>query len=71
MSAVPNDRLTQVLAAVHRIPGHDYPEDWQHENGMYMSFCVGCTEHFTGGKYRFFCKKCKEEREATATADKK
>jgi hypothetical protein len=41
-------------------PGHDYPDDFEHENGMYMSVCIrqDCAQKFTGGKYRFICQAC-------------
>lgn len=60
MTTKTSGRLERIVAAVHGNPGHDYPEDWERENGMYMSTCVKteCRESFTGGKYRFVCKRC-------------
>jgi hypothetical protein len=53
-------KFERVLSAALHNPGHDYPEDFAHENGQYMHHCIRkeCGEQFTGGKYRFICKKC-------------
>lgn len=53
---------------VHANPGHDYPEDFKYENGMYMSICIddACKQKFTGGKYRFLCKVCSDKRKGQA-----
>lgn len=55
-----SSKFKHALAANLANPGHDYPEDFEHENGMYMSVCIriDCREKFTGGKYRFICKQC-------------
>jgi hypothetical protein len=55
-------RFERVLSAALANPDHDYPEDFGHENGMYMSTCANkpCSQQFTGGKYRFYCRKCRE-----------
>jgi hypothetical protein len=53
-------KFKYALSAALANPGHDYPEDFEHENGMYMSVCIrtDCRQKFTGGKYRFICNKC-------------
>ncbi|WP_144106593.1 hypothetical protein [Paraburkholderia sp. BCC1886] len=51
-------KFENVLAAAFGNPGHDYPEDHQQENGMYLHHCFRCTAQFTGHKYRFSCKVC-------------
>jgi hypothetical protein len=55
-----SEKLIRLIAATKGNPGHDYPEDWEHENGMYESICIKqeCKQHFIGGKYRFICKAC-------------
>jgi hypothetical protein len=62
MTAQTSDRFARVLSAALANPDHDYPEDFAHENGMYMSTCANkpCSQQFTGGKYRFYCRKCRE-----------
>jgi hypothetical protein len=57
-----SDRSARVLSAALSNPEHDYPEDFSQENGMYMSTCANksCRQRFTGGKYRFYCRKCRE-----------
>ena len=39
-------------------PGHDWPEDFTHENGQYCCQCCYCFEMFTGHKRRVVCKSC-------------
>lgn len=36
----------------------DWPEDFQHENGNYICFCVNCGNTFFGYKRRMICKTC-------------
>lgn len=36
----------------------DWLEDFQHENGMYLSKCSGCGHTFMGYKRRILCKVC-------------
>lgn len=36
----------------------DWPEDFPHDNGMYMCKCSVCGEQFTGHKRRVVCKVC-------------
>jgi hypothetical protein len=57
-----SERFAHSLSAALANPEHDYPEDFEHENGMYMSVCLNksCGQRFTGGKYRFYCRKCRE-----------
>ena len=37
---------------------HSYQEDFQYENGQYMSYCCICGEVFLGHKRRMVCKLC-------------
>lgn len=37
---------------------HDFPEDFEHENGMYQNRCLYCKEIFVGYKRRLTCKVC-------------
>mgnify|MGYP000400275396 CR=1 FL=1 len=37
---------------------HDFPEDFEHENGMYMNKCCHCQVTFLGYKRRVSCKVC-------------
>jgi hypothetical protein len=55
-------KFERAIATALANPGHDYPDDFKHENGMYMQVCIRqeCKETFTGGKYRFICKKCSD-----------
>lgn len=41
-----------------RNPGHDFPEDFEQENGQYMNRCIRCNKVFIGNKHRFVCKAC-------------
>lgn len=36
----------------------DFPEDFEHENGMYYCNCRVCGQHFIGYKRRVVCKVC-------------
>lgn len=36
----------------------DWPEDFDHENGMYHCECLSCGKTFTGYKRRLTCKVC-------------
>ena len=36
----------------------NWPEDFEHENGMYYCRCVHCKEQFIGYKRRVVCKEC-------------
>ncbi len=38
--------------------GHDWPEDFSHENGNYYCHCIECGNEFRGHKRRVVCKKC-------------
>lgn len=37
---------------------HDWPEDFDKENGQYQCKCVVCSVTFTGYKRRVLCKLC-------------
>ena len=37
---------------------HDWPEDFDHDNGMYYCRCRKCNEQFIGYKRRIVCKSC-------------
>lgn len=37
---------------------HDFPEDWEHENGQYENICMTCGQHFIGHKRRILCREC-------------
>ena len=37
---------------------HDWPEDFNHDNGMYYCRCIECKERFIGYKRRVICKSC-------------
>lgn len=37
---------------------HDWPEDFERENGMYYNRCIVCKEQFIGYKRRCICKSC-------------
>lgn len=39
-------------------PKRDWPEDFEHENGMYYNRCVQCNCIFLGYKRRVVCKVC-------------
>jgi hypothetical protein len=39
----------------------DWPEDFPHENGMYMCKCRECNQRFFGHKRRMICKECNSE----------
>lgn len=39
----------------------DYPEDFPHENGMYLNKCYTCDKTFIGHKRRNPCKVCYTE----------
>ena len=39
---------------------HDFPEDFEHENGMYQNTCQHCKVSFLGYKRRLVCKVCDE-----------
>lgn len=46
-------------------PGeHDWPEDFEHENGRYFNRCVQCYVIFTGYKRRVGCRKCAKAAQA-------
>lgn len=47
-------------ASLAPAPGssRDWTEDFNHENGMYLSQCCRCANHFYGHKRRFLCKIC-------------
>ena len=36
----------------------DWPEDFAHENGMYINACCLCTALFVGHKRRPACRTC-------------
>lgn len=36
----------------------DWPDDFPHENGIYMCTCAECGGEFTGHKRRLQCKLC-------------
>lgn len=40
------------------IDPRDWPEDWDHDNGMYMCKCHHCSNVFIGHKRRMTCKLC-------------
>ena len=40
------------------ITPHDWPEDFEHENGNYWNTCSYCDEVFVGHKGRVCCKVC-------------
>ena len=37
---------------------HDWPDDYDHENGTYRCRCVTCETEFIGHKRRTTCRKC-------------
>jgi hypothetical protein len=37
---------------------HDWPEDWPHNNGMYLGRCRSCGAQFIGHKRRMTCRVC-------------
>lgn len=37
---------------------HDWPEDFDHENGTYRNNCTSCQTEFMGHKRRVTCKVC-------------
>ena len=37
---------------------HDWPEDFDYENGYYFCHCMQCGVQFTGYKRRLQCKSC-------------
>ena len=42
---------------------HDWPEDFNHENGNYQNRCCQCEVDFAGYKRRVVCKACNEDNE--------
>jgi len=40
---------------------HDYPEDFEQNNGQYFHICPICGSEFIGHKYRRCCKVCLEK----------
>lgn len=44
-------------------PECDWPEDFDHENGNYLSKCYACGNYFIGHKRRFTCRKCVKDNE--------
>ena len=41
-----------------RATKHDWPDDYDHENGMYSNGCFSCGTTFIGHKRRACCKAC-------------
>lgn len=41
-------------------PEKDWPEDFDHENGMYYCRCIHCKDLFIGYKRRAVCKLCSD-----------
>lgn len=39
-------------------PKRDWPEDFKHENGMYVRRCCNCGLDFVGHKRRVVCGVC-------------
>lgn len=37
---------------------HDWPEDFELENGNYINECIYCQIQFRGYKRRHVCRKC-------------
>ena len=48
-------------------PEKDWPEDFNHENGMYYCRCVHCKERFIGYKRRVVCRECDTTMKPTNT----
>jgi len=44
----------------------DWPEDFAHENGIYLCTCSICSHTFTGHKRRVICKVCQQDRPKSA-----
>jgi len=47
----------------------DWPEDFPHDNGMYMNGCTTCKETFIGYKRRVTCKVCGGQYEAARASE--
>lgn len=41
----------------------DWPEDFDHENGMYSNTCACCGVEFMGHKRRVICRECSKKME--------
>jgi len=39
----------------------DWPEDFDEENGCYLSICCSCFKLFYGHKHRSTCKECHDD----------
>lgn len=66
-----------ILAALQPIPqpipvisGHDWKEDFSHENGNYQNRCITCGTMFLGHKRRVECKICAEKPNSNAQNQK-
>lgn len=59
--------MTETRRYGPRNPGHDWPEDFAHENGQYTNRCHRCEKTFVGHKRRFVCKACFNRPPATIT----
>ena len=61
------NNFKKMLAA--NAPANSWPEDFEHENGMYNCVCFTCAETFMGHKHRTVCKKCTTPTNATPQTD--